>query len=213
MDVFMLAISYWSTVFFFGLFCCMQAGSAITCAFGDIWSDITEHKSPVRVEIPSILLDHVSPLDTESAVAYCAKIEDGSITQFSKSFCLEAKMLCHDGDMEIPYPPQHEEVVDHLISGESGQSGKLVAEVMFHPLTHSTSFSATDLTAGNDIHFPVDSIRDLFPTMSFLPLNLSKLLPFSRYLQWETGLDQCLRRYCKSGVWCRMRIAKQWEEA
>jgi hypothetical protein len=164
-------------------FCCIQAGSVITCAFGDIWSDMTEHKFPVRVEIPSILLDHVSPLDTESAVAYCAKIEDGSITQFSKSFCLEAEMLCREVDMEIPYRPQHEEVVDHLISGESGQSAKLVAaEDMFHPLTHSTSFSAKDLAAGNDIHLPVDSIRDLFPTMSFLPQNLSKRLPFSRYL-------------------------------
>lgn len=202
-------------VCFFGYFCCcccMQAGtSVITCAFGDIWSDMTtEHKFPVeiRVEIPSFLLDHVSPLDTESAVAYyCAKIEDGSITQFAKSFCLEAKMLCHEGGdmMEIPYrPQQHEEVVDdHLISGEySGQSGKEVTEEdMFHPLlTHSTSFSARDLAAGNDIHLAVDSIRDLFPTMSFLPQNVSKLLPFSRYLFTvinKLGLDQFLRRYCR----------------
>lgn len=125
-----------------------------------------------RVTMPSILLNHASPLDTKAASLYAAKIEDGSIAQNAKDFCVEAKLLC-DANVNL-IDPSFDISLKNLLEG-----GSLLERVKaMVDASQAMFFSTKELVAGKDIKM-LTSIHDQYPTISFLPQSLAQLMPLN----------------------------------
>lgn len=122
-----------------------------------------------NVEMPALLMDHVSPLDTKAASSYAAKIEDGSLAQHAKDFCLEAKLLC---DAEIPLldPTLDISMKNLLEGGNLLERAKAIVEG-----SQAMFFGAKELVVGKEIKMPA-TLHDQYPTTSFLPESLAKLI-------------------------------------
>lgn len=125
-----------------------------------------------RVMIPSILMDHLSPLDAKTASLYASKIGDGSIAQHAEEFCSEAKLLC-DADVKILDPSMDISFKDLLEGGNLLQKAKDMIEA-----STEMFFNLRDLEIGKDIKISAN-LRDQYPTTSFLPESLAKIMPVS----------------------------------
>ncbi|KAG0571003.1 hypothetical protein KC19_6G204200 [Ceratodon purpureus] len=125
-----------------------------------------------RVTMPSILMDYASPLDTKAASLYAAKIEDGSIAQHAKDFCTEAKLLC-DADVNLVDPSLDISLKSLLEGGNLLERAKAMVDA-----SQAMFFGPKDLVAGKDIKMPT-TFHDQYPTTSFLPESLAKLMPLS----------------------------------
>ena len=125
-----------------------------------------------RVTMPSTLMDHISPLDAKAASLYAAKIEDGSIAQHAKDFCTEAKLLC-DADVNLVDPSLDISLKNLLEGGNLLERAKAMMDA-----SQAMFFGPQELVAGKDIKMPT-TLHDQYPTTSFLPESLAKLMPLS----------------------------------
>lgn len=133
------------------------------------WNTNKADANMAGIAMQSILMEHVSPLDTKAASSYATKIEDGSIAQHAKDFCSEAKLLC-DADVNLVDPTLDISLKNLLEGGNLLERAKAIVEA-----SQAMFFGVKELIVGKDIKMPT-TLHDQYPTTFFLPESLAKLI-------------------------------------